>query len=140
MHVPSAPVPVPPPPIAAPAPPGAIPKTRKAKAKFAVRKAHSLLTHFPKDPDYTVCQRSLMTRARCYNKHGVTSENTYKPTKSGDCITMDHMEIKNPVNFGRKGERVALTIVDRATKWMHVYPLISKSAQGVVARSQVSRT
>ena len=42
------------------------------------------------------------------------------------------MEMKNPVNLERKGERFALTIVERATKWMRVYPLISKSAQGVV--------
>ena len=50
----------------------------------------------------------------------------------GDSITPDHIEIKNPINFGRNDEHFSLTILDPATKWMVSYPLKEKTAYSIV--------
>ena len=41
------------------------------------------------------------------------------------------MDIKDERSFGRRGERHALTVVDRAKKWSHIFPCKDKTMESV---------
>ena len=108
-------------------------KLRSIANKIAITrdKTHNLLTHFPKDPECPMCIRATCTRARVYAKKGKTSQDTFLPKEFADSIILDFMDVKDDRFFGRRGERHALTIVDRAKKWSHVFPCNDKSAESV---------
>ena len=53
------------------------------------------------------------------------------PKVFADSITFYYMDIKDEDSFGRNGEKYALTVVDRATKWSRVFPCKDKTMETV---------
>lgn len=88
-------------------------------------------SHFPADDRCEVCRHCKLQRVPCRKGdakavgHGDLIAR--KPTKFGDSITTDHA-ILNELNLSKKGDKVALIIQDRFSKWLACYPSASKSA------------
>ena len=82
-----------------------------------------LMTHFPKNPHCTACQRAKMTTT--------PARKTYRPGPEpqafGENVTADHVVI-NEHDEGVGGERAALVVLDRGTGWIDCYPVADKSA------------
>ncbi len=92
-----------------------------------------LMTHRPKNPYCLICQRAKAQRVACkrkknaVNKQGATMLGETPPC-FGDHITGDHFDAKSWKNRGTTGDKWAALLMDRATKWIGVYPAYSKSA------------
>ena len=61
-----------------------------------------------------------------------------KPEAFGAEVTADHIALGSEISQGRRGERDALVILDRATSWIDCYPLYSKSADETYTPSVIS--
>ena len=100
--------------------------------KEAVSLTH-LMTHFPKNPYCTACQRAKMTTA--------PARKTYRPEPEdqafGENVTADHVVIGES-DEGVDGERAALVILDRGTGWLDCYPVADKSTENPCAPSAIS--
>ena len=89
---------------------------------------HNIFTHFPKDPNCPVCQKSKATKARCSRKSGESKVDSLpKPKEFGEFLTADHM-IFGDGNESRNHDTVALVIQDSCTYWLQAYPAQHKSA------------
>ena len=95
---------------------------RDLKAE-AISVSH-LMTHFPKNPHCTACQRAKMTTA--------PARKTYRPEPDpqvfGENVTADHVIIIES-DEGVDGERAALVIIDRGNGWIDCYPVADKTAE-----------
>ena len=86
---------------------------------------HSVYTHFLKDRNCEICQRTKITTAPCRRRIGrvvLRAENV------GDLITADH----NVLSEGcepRNNHRHAVVVQDLATKWIQSYPCKTKTSQ-----------
>ena len=72
---------------------------------------HSVHTHFPKDRNFEICQRTKMTRAVCRRRNGGT---VLRAENFGDLITADHTKFSvKVVNLE--------TVIDRES-WCRTWP------------------
>ena len=86
---------------------------------------HSVYTHFPKDRNCEICQRTKITSAPCRRRIGRVE---LRAEKFGHLITADHMVSENcePPN----NHRYAIVVQDVTTKWIQSYPCKTKTSQG----------
>ena len=86
---------------------------------------HSVHTHFPKDRNCEICQRTKITRAWCRRRIGrvvLCAENF------GDLITPDHKVLSEGCE-SRNNHRYAVVVQDLATQWIQSYPCKTKTSQ-----------
>ena len=84
---------------------------------------HSVETHFPKDRNCEICQRTKITRAPCRRRIGGVvpgAENI------GDLITADHKVLSESCE-SRNNHRYAVVVQDMATQWIQSYPCKTKT-------------
>ena len=86
-----------------------------------------LLTHRPKNPWCPACTRAKMSRRPSRRQHG-THGSRAPPLKFGDLVNADHVIAHSEDAMGLTGERDALVIVDRYSKYVDIFPLKSKDA------------
>ena len=86
---------------------------------------HSVYTHFPKDRNCEICQRTKITRAPCRRRIGGAVP---RAEKFGDLITADHKVLSEGCE-SRNNHRCAIVVQDLATKWIQAYPCKTKTSQ-----------
>ena len=86
---------------------------------------HSVYTHFPKDRNCEICQRTKITRAPCRRR---TGEAVPRAEKFGDLITADHKVLSDNCE-SRNNHRYAVVVQDQATQWIQAYPCKTKTSQ-----------
>ena len=86
---------------------------------------HSVCTHFPKDRNCEICQRTKITSAPCRRRNGggVPRAEIY-----GDLMTADH-KVLSECCESRNNHRYAVVVQDLATQWIQSYPCKTKTSQ-----------
>ena len=84
---------------------------------------NSVYTHFPKDRNCEICQRTKITRARCRRRNG---EAVSRAENSGDLIKADHKVLSESCE-SRNNHRDAVVMQDLATQW--IQSCIAKTSQ-----------
>ena len=90
-----------------------------------IENAHSIYTHFPKDRNCEICQRTKITRAPCRRRNG---EAVPRAANFGDLITADHKVLSDNCE-SRNNHRYAVVVQDLATQWIQAYPCKNKTSQ-----------
>ena len=83
---------------------------------------HSVDTHFPKDRNCGICQRTKITRAPCRRRNGGAVP---RAENFGDLITADHKVLSDNCE-SRNNHRYAVVVQDMATQWIQSYPCKTK--------------
>ena len=91
----------------------------------AVLGKHSVYTHFPKDRNCEICQRTKITRAPCRRRNG---EAVPRAENFGDLITADHKVLSDNCE-SQTNHRYAVVVQDLATQWIQTYPCKNKTSQ-----------
>ena len=86
---------------------------------------HSVYTHFPKDQNCEICQRTKITRAPCRRRIGGVVP---RAENFGDLITADHKVLSDNCE-SRNNHRYAVVVQDLATQWIQSYPCKTKTSQ-----------
>ena len=86
---------------------------------------HSVYTHFPKDRNCEICERTKITRAPCRRRIGGA---VARAEKFGDLITADHKVLSDNCE-SRNNHRYAIVVEDLATQWIQSYPCKTKTSQ-----------
>ena len=86
---------------------------------------HSVYTHFPKDPNCEICQRTKITRAPCRRRSGGAVP---RAENFGDLIKADH-KVLSEICESRNSHRYAVVVQDLATQWIQSYPCKTKTSQ-----------
>ena len=86
---------------------------------------HSVYTHFPKDRNCEICQRTKITRAPCRRRIGGAVP---RAENFGDLITADHKVLSDNCE-SRNNHRYAVVVQDLATQWIQAYPCKTKTSQ-----------
>ena len=86
---------------------------------------HSVYTHFPKDRNCEICQRTKITRAPCRRRFGGAEP---RAENFGALITADHKVLSNNCE-SRNNHRYAIVVQDLATQWTQSYPSKTKTSQ-----------
>ena len=86
---------------------------------------HSVKTHFPRDRNCEICQRTKITRAPCRIHNG---EAVLRAEHFGDLITADHKVLSDNCE-SRNNHRYAIVVHDLATQWIQSYPCKTKTSQ-----------
>ena len=86
---------------------------------------HSVYTHFPKDRNCEICQRTKITRAPCRRRIGGT---VLRVENFGDLITADHKVLSEGCE-SLNNHRYAIVVQDLATQWIQSYPCKTKTSQ-----------
>ena len=86
---------------------------------------HSVHTHFPKDRNCEICERTKITRAPCRRRNG---EAVPRAVNFGDLITADHKVLSDNCE-SRNNHRYAVVVQDLATQWIQAYPCKNKTSQ-----------
>ena len=86
---------------------------------------HSVYTHFPKDRNCEICQRTEITRAPCRRRNGGAVP---RAENVGDVITADHKVLSESCE-SRNHHRCAVVVQDLATQWIQSYPCKTKTSQ-----------
>ena len=86
---------------------------------------HSVYTHFPKDRNCEICQRTKVTRAPCRRRIGGAVP---RAENFGDLITADHKVLSESCE-SRNNHRLAVVVQDLATQWIQSYPCKTKTSQ-----------
>ena len=84
---------------------------------------HSVYTHFPKDRNCEICQRTKITRAPCRRRIGGVVP---RAENSGDSTTADH-KVLNEEGESRNNHRYDVVVQDLATQWIQSYPCKNKN-------------
>ena len=87
---------------------------------------HSVYTHFPKDRNCEICQRTKITRAPCRKRNGGAVP---RAEFFGDLLTADH-EVLSDNCESRNNHRCAVVVQDFATQWIQAYPCKTKNFTG----------
>ena len=85
----------------------------------------SIYTHFPKDRNCEICQRTEITSAPCRRRIGTV---VLRAEKFGDLITADHKVLSEGCE-SRNNHRYAIVVQDLATQWIQSYPCKTKTSQ-----------
>ena len=86
---------------------------------------HSVYTHFPKDRNCEICQRTEIRRAPCRRRIGRIER---RAENFGDLITADH-KIVSEACESRNNQRYAVVVQELATQWIQSYPCKTKTSQ-----------
>ena len=86
---------------------------------------HNVYTHFPKDRNCEICQRTKITRAPCRRRNG---EAVPRAVNFGDLITADHKVLSDNCE-SRNNHRYAVVVQDLATQWIQAYPCKTETSQ-----------
>ena len=86
---------------------------------------HSVYTHFPKDRNCEICQRTKITRAPCRRRNGGAVP---RAENFGDLITADHKVLSENCE-SRNNHRYAVVVEDLAIQWIQSYPCKAKTSQ-----------
>ena len=86
---------------------------------------HCVETHFPKDRNCEICQRTRITRAPCRRRNGGAVP---RAEKFGDLTTADHKVLSDNCE-SRNNHRYAVVVQDLATQWIQAYPCKTKTSQ-----------
>ena len=86
---------------------------------------HSVYTHFPKDRNCEICQRTNITRAPCRRRNGGAVP---RAENVGDLVTADHKDLSESCE-SRNNNRYAIVVQDLATQWFQSYPCKTKTSQ-----------
>ena len=86
---------------------------------------HSVETHFPKDRNCEICQRTKITRAPCRRRIGGA---VLRAENFGDLITADHKVLSESCEY-RNNHRYAIMVQDLATQRIQSYPCKTKTSQ-----------
>ena len=86
---------------------------------------HSFYTHFPKDRNCEICQRTKIIRAPCRRRIGGV---VLRAENFGDLITADHKVLSEDCE-SRNNHRYAVVVQDLATQWIQSYPYKTKTFQ-----------
>ena len=86
---------------------------------------HSVYTHFPKDRNCEICQRTKITRAPCRRRNDGAVP---RAENVGDLITADHKVLSDNCE-SRNNHRYAVVVQDLATQWIQAYPCKTKTSQ-----------
>ena len=86
---------------------------------------HSVYTHFPKDRNCEICQRTKITRAPCRRRNG---EAVPRAENFGDLITADHKVLSDNCD-SRNKHRYAVVVQNLATQWIQAYPCKNETSQ-----------
>ena len=86
---------------------------------------HNVHTHFPKDRNCEICQRTKITRAPCRRRTGGAVP---RAEIFGDLITADH-KVLSESSESRNNHRYAIVVQDLATQRIHSYPCKTKTSQ-----------
>ena len=86
---------------------------------------HSVYTHFPKDRNCEICQRTKITRATCRRRIGWA---VLRAENFGDLITADHKVLSEGCE-SRNNHRYAVVVQDLATQWIQSYPCKTNTSQ-----------
>ena len=89
------------------------------------------LTHMPKNRYCPACMRAKMIRKPARRR--TKKPDVDKITKFGDLVNADHVLAQSEEACGLFGERDALVVVDRYSKYLDAYPLMSKSTEDAKA-------
>ena len=92
---------------------------------------HSVYTHFPKDRNCEICQRTKITRAPCRRRNGGA---VLRAERFGDLITADHKVLSEGCE-SRNNHRYAIVVQDLATQWIQSYPCKKKKTSQETQRS-----
>ena len=87
---------------------------------------HSVFSHFPKDRNCEICQRTKITRAPCRRRIGGAVP---RAENFGDLTTADHKVLSESCE-SRNNHRYAIVVQDRATQWIQSYPCKTKNCSG----------
>ena len=88
---------------------------------------HSVYTHFTKDRNCEICQRTKITRAPCRRRNGGAVP---RAENFGDLITADHKVPVKIMNLETIIDMQSLCMVqDLATQWIQSYPCKTKTSQ-----------
>ena len=93
---------------------------------------HSIYTHFPKDRNCEICQRTKITRAPCRRCIGGAVPSA---EKFGDFITADHKVLSEGCEF-RNNHRYAIVVQEMATQWIQSHSCKTKTSQETQRRLQ----
>ena len=83
---------------------------------------------FSQRSELPICNACKGTRAQCRSKTHGKPDDLPVPTAFGHSLTADH-KILNEDDASRVGDRVALIILDRYTRWLQGYASKSKNHQ-----------
>ena len=86
---------------------------------------HSVYTHFPKDRNCEICQRTKITRAPCRRR---ICRVVPRAENFGDLITADHKVLSEGCEC-RSNHRYAVIMQDLAAQWIQSYPCKTKTSQ-----------
>jgi hypothetical protein len=86
-----------------------------------------MMTHVPKNPYCKACSRAK-TVARPHRAHAPSDGVGPPPEEFGDEVTADYLSV-GPEELSWHGERFALVMYDRATRWLQCFPKLSSSAE-----------
>ena len=88
---------------------------------------HSVETHFPKDRNCEICQRTKITRGPCRRRNGGA---VLRAENFDDLITADHKIVSEGCE-SRNNHRYAIMVQDLATQWIQSYPCKKKTSQEI---------
>ena len=86
---------------------------------------HSVETHFSKNRNCEICQRTKVTRGPCKRRNGGAVP---RGENFGDLITTDHKVLSDTCE-SRNNHRYAVVVQDLATQWIQAYPCKTKTSQ-----------
>ena len=86
---------------------------------------HRVYTHFPKNRNCEICQRTKITRAPCRRRIGGVVP---RAENFCDLITADH-KVLNEGRESRNNHRHAVVVQDLATQWIQSYLCKTKTSQ-----------
>ena len=86
---------------------------------------HSVHTHFPKDRNREICQRTQISRGPCRRRIGGAVP---RAENFGDLITAHHKVLSEGCE-SRNNHRYAIVVQDLATQWIQSYPCKTKTSQ-----------
>ena len=96
---------------------------------------HNVHTHFPKDRNCDICQKTQITKAPCRRRIGGAVP---RAENFGDLITADHKVLSEGCE-SRNNHRYAIVVQDLATEWIQSYPCKTKTSQETVCKSSWSQ-
>ena len=85
----------------------------------------SVYTHFPKERNCEICQRTKIARAPCRRRNGGA---VLRAENFGDLITADH-KVLSSFCESRNNHRYAVVVQDLATQLIQAYPCKNKTSQ-----------
>ena len=101
------------------------PSLEPTPARSADLGKHSVYTHFPKDRNCEICQRTKITRAACRRRIGGAVP---RAEHVGGLITTDHKVLSEGCE-SRNNHRYAIVVQDLATQWIQSCPCKTETSQ-----------